>query len=229
MDELVLSAETGRSLGSRSSRRLRREGRVPGVVYGMGADPVSIAVEWPELRRVLTTDAGLNALIQLEVEGDRLLSMVRDVQRDPVRRDVLHVDFLRIDAGIEIEVEVPIHLEGEAKEVTNEDGMVDQTLFTLMVYAKPNAIPNELVADISDLTIGDSVRVGDLPLPNGVRTEVDPEEAVASGTLTRSTIEAIAEEEAAEAEALAEELAEEGGDAGADEGGDDAGDGDAED
>src|SRR5579871_3855242 len=111
--DVTLVAETGRVTGSRPARRLRAEGLVPGVVYGLDREPVSVAVAWPELRRALTTEAGLNALITLDVEGHQDLTIVKDLQRDPVRRSVTHVDFLRIDRDAEISVDVPIVLVGE--------------------------------------------------------------------------------------------------------------------
>ena len=205
MSEIVLSAETTRETGTRSSRRLRREARVPAVVYGLSQDPVSIDVDWPDLRRALTTDAGVNAVIHLEFGGDKQMSIVKDIQRHPVRRDVIHVDFLRIDPKQDVTVDVPIVMVGEAKEVSDADGMVDQNLFSLTVNSAPDSIPNELEIDISDLVIGDSKRVGDIALPAGVTTDVDVEETVAVGMITRSTLEAMAADEAAEA---AEEEAE---------------------
>lgn len=201
MAELHLLTETGRPLGSRASRRLRREAKVPGVLYGLDADPIALAVGYSELRQVLTTDAGLNALISLEVDGERYLSLVKELQRHPVRDEVIHVDFVRIDATAELSVDVPIVLEGEARKVTDENGMVDQTLFMLTIFSSPDAIPNELVVDISELELNDAIRVGDIALPAGVRTEVDAEEPVAVGTVTRSTMESMAEDEAAEAAA----------------------------
>lgn len=200
MAELVLNADTGRALGSSSSRRLRHQNKVPGVVYGLESEPVSVAVDYGELRQVLTTDAGLNALIRLDIGGDVQLSIVKELQRHPVRDEVVHVDFLRIDPTQELAVDVPIVLEGEARKVTDENGMVDQTMFALAVLASPTSIPNEFIVDISELEINDAVRVADIPLPAGVRTEVDPEEAVAVGTVTRSTMESMAEEAAGEVE-----------------------------
>ncbi|MDP6287737.1 MAG: 50S ribosomal protein L25 [Acidimicrobiales bacterium] len=201
MSEIVLSAETTRETGTRSSRRLRRAGRIPAAVYGLSQDPVSIDVDWPDLRRVLTTDAGVNAVIHLEFDGAKQMSIVKDIQRHPVRRDVIHVDFLRIDPKQDVTVDVPIVMVGEAKEVSDADGMVDQNLFSLTVNAAPDSIPNELEIDISDLVIGDSKRVGDIALPAGVTTDVDVEETVAVGMITRSTLEAMAADEAAEEEA----------------------------
>jgi large subunit ribosomal protein L25 len=138
---------------------------------------------------------------------------VKDMQRHPVRRDVLHVDFLRVDLDKEVEVEVQIVLEGDALKVSQADGMVEQTLNALLVSAKPDAIPPQITVDISDLEIGDAIRVGDLELPAGVETPVDPEEPIVSGQhgITEEDLEtdAVAEvpEEAAEGE---EEAAEEG-------------------
>lgn len=225
MSELLLTAETGRQTGTRSSRRLRAEGRIPGVVYGLGKDPVAVSVDWPALRKALTTDAGVNALITLDIDGDQQLSIVKEIQRHPTRRNVTHVDFIRLDAGAEIEVEVPIVLEGEARNVTQVSGMVDQSLFSLAIYSKPQDIPTEVSVDISELEVGEAVHVSDIVLPAGVRTEVDPEESVASGVVTRSTLEAMREEEEA-AEAAEGDDAAEGG-AAAD--GDDAADSDGDD
>ena len=153
------------------------------------------------------------------------MSIVKEIQRHPVGRDVTHVDFLRIDPDQDVTVDVPLVMVGDAKAVTDADGMVDQNLFSLTVNAAPDSIPNELEVDISDLTVGDSLRVADIALPAGVTTDVDPEETVAVGMITRSTLEAMAADEAAEAEALAIELeGAEDGEGAADEASDDTGD-----
>ena len=206
MSEIVLTADTTRQTGTRPSKRLRREQRVPAVVYGLSQDPVSIDVAWADLRGALTTDAGVNAVIHLEIAGEKQMSIVKEIQRHPVRRDVIHVDFLRIDPDEDVTVDVPLVMIGEAKAVTDADGMVDQNLFSLTVNASPENIPNELEMDISALGIGDSLRVSDIVLPTGVTTDVDPDETVAIGMITRSTLEAMAAEEAAELEAEAIEL-----------------------
>lgn len=199
MSELLLMAETGRPTGTRSSRRLRAEGKIPGVVYGLGEDPVAVTVEWPALRRALTTDAGVNALLTLSVNGHEQLSIVKEIQRHPTRRDVTHVDFIRLDPNVELSVEVPIILQGDAKHVTDASGMVDQSLFSLSILTKPDTIPTELTVDISGLEVGEAIHVSDLVMPTGVRTEVDGEETIASALVTRSTLDAIREDEEAEA------------------------------
>lgn len=209
--DVTVTAATGRTTGSRPSNRLRAEGRIPGVLYGLGKDPISLDVDRRELRQALTTEAGLNALVTLELDGTRELSIVKELQRHPVRNEVIHVDFVRVDVNEELLVEVPIVLEGEAKKVLAEQGVVDQVLYTLSVYAKPNAIPNELTLDISDLEVGATIQVGDLSLPAGARTEIDADETVVTASVTRAAVEEEGAEEAAEGDGAADV-------AGADEG-----------
>ncbi len=200
-EKLLLNATRGRPQGTRASRRLRSEGNVPAVVYGLDREPISVSVTWPDLRLALNTDAGLNALITLSIDGDEQLSIIKDLQRHPVRREVMHVDFLRVTTDQEIEVDVPLVLVGEALEVTRANGMVDQTMYSLTVLAKPANVPDEIEVDISDLALGDSIKVGALNLPAGVTTTVDPEDAVATSLVTRSTREAMAAAEASAAKA----------------------------
>jgi len=200
MAEITVTADTGRPTGSRASGRLRAEGKVPGVVYGQGKDPVPVAVVWRDLRHALVGEAGLNALIDLHVDGGSELVMVKDLQRHPVRRDVLHVDFLRVNRDQELTVEVPINLSGEATAVLNEEGVVEHLLHSLTITAKPADIPNEFVIDISALTLGESIRVSDISLPAGVTSNVDLDEVIV-GTSVSSAVEAPeAEGEEGEAE-----------------------------
>jgi large subunit ribosomal protein L25 len=222
MAEITLAASTGRPTGSRASGRLRAEGKVPATVYGLGRDAVSVTVDWRELRHVLTTDAGLNAIIDLSVdEATSEITIVKDLQRHPIRRNVLHVDFLRVSADVAIEVEVPITLVGEAKAVTGNDGIVEQQMFNLTVLAKPGAIPDELIVDITDLEIGHSIRVGDLTLPAGAETTIDADEPVVTGAGAQAE-EAAPAAEGAEGAAAEGEAGES---AGGGEGGDSGGEG----
>ncbi len=208
MDEVSLVADVGRVKGSSESRRLRLAGKVPGVLYGHGIDPIDVAVGSRELRAALTSESGLNALISLDVDGKNHLAMARQLQRHPVRRTIDHVDFVIVRRDEVVSVEVPIHLVGEALDVERADGMVEQSLHSLVVEAKPGDIPNAIEVDISDLSIGDAIRVSDLKLPAGATTEVDPEEIVVAGQATRMAVETEAEEEAAAAAAA--DAAEEG-------------------
>jgi large subunit ribosomal protein L25 len=200
---------------------LRAEGKVPATVYGLGGDAVTVSVQWRDLRHALTTEAGMNALINLQIDEQATeLTIVKELQRHPIKRSVLHIDFLRVSRDVAIEVEVPIVLVGEAEQVTRDGGTVDQALFHLTISAKPGSIPNELTVDISGLTIGDAVRVGDIALPEGVETEVDAEEPVVIGSAPQAEeVTEAPEGEAAEAGAEGEAGAGEGPDAAPSEGG----------
>lgn len=196
---ITLTASTGRTAGSRSSSRMRADGLVPGVVYGLGRDSVAVSVPWPDLRRALTTEAGLNALITLEVDGQTDLAIIKDLQRHPIRRNVLHVDFLRVDPNAPVAVEVPLVLVGEAKKVEGRRGIVDQPLKTLTVKAKPTEIPSQIEIDVTDLDIGDSITVAAISLPAGVTTDIDEGVQLVLGLATRFSVEDETEGEGGEA------------------------------
>ena len=161
---------------------------------------MAVAVDLGDLRVALSTDAGLNALITLDVEGDQQLSIVKDLQRHPVRRDILHVDFLRIDPDNEVEIEVPLVLTGEPKKVTQASGMVDQVMHHVPVRAKPADIPVEVTADVSDLEVGSSLRISDINFPDGVAPAGETDAAFAVGLITRSTKEYLRQLKAAQEE-----------------------------
>ena len=227
MEEVALAAETGRPTGSAAARRLRAAGKIPAVLYGHGIDPEAVAVDGRSLRLALNQEAGLNALITLDVAGTRHLAMARQLQRDPVRGTVDHVDFVIVRRDEIVAADVPVHLVGEAEQVHRADGLVEQQLFTLAVHATPGNIPASIEVDITSLAIGDAIRVGDLALPQGVTTDVDPEEPVVAGQASRvaAEIEAEAAEAAEEAGVPAAERAEAAEAAGTESGEDQAGGG----
>ena len=194
MPDTTLTAQTGREIGSSSTRRLRAEGKIPGVVYGHGTDPISVAVVAREFQVAMSGDAGLNTLLQLKVDGKQLLTMARDIQHHPVRNVVSHVDFLIVNVDELISAEVTINLVGEAVEVGHGDGIVDQQLFTLHVKAKPNEIPPSVDIDISGLTIGGALHVSDIIIPAGVELESDLGATVVAGNPPRVQVATTAEE-----------------------------------
>jgi len=214
MPEIALTAQAGRPTGSRPARRLRAAGKVPAVLYGHGVEAQPIAVDGRELRSALTTDAGLNALLALKVDGTSHLAMARELQRDPVRGTVRHVDFVIVRRDEIVTVDVPLTVVGEAIQVHQGDGVVDQQLHGLSVKATPARIPTHLEVDISGLAIGDTIRVGDVPLPEGVTTDVDPDTAIVAGQPPQvKAADLVTEAEAAaaaEAAAIAEAEAEAG-------------------
>ncbi len=205
MPEITLSAEVGREPGSSTTRRLRREGKIPGVVYGHGTDPVSVAVDGPELRVALSGEAGTNQLIELDCGADKYLVLARQLQRHPVRGTLQHVDFQITSRDETVTVEVPITIVGDPVEVRHADGSVDQQFFNVAISARPGAIPTVLELDISAMVPGDILRVADLDLPEGASIAGDPEQAIAIAHVGRGARGAEGEggEEAAEGEAPA--------------------------
>jgi large subunit ribosomal protein L25 len=196
MSEVILTAHTGRATGSSSSRRLRAEGHIPAVLYGHGMASLSIHVDRRELRLALTGPAGHNALVNLQVDGETHPTIVKSLQRDPVRRTVSHVDFLKVSLDEEIEISVPFHLEGEAKAVLDEDGLVDPAVDSITVRTTPRNVPGGFTYDVSELQIGDVIRAGQLPMPEGVVLVDDPEMAIV--TALAAAAEEVPEVEEAE-------------------------------
>jgi large subunit ribosomal protein L25 len=199
MAEITLAAEVGRSLGTRASRRLRRDGKIPGTLYGHGMDPVSLAVAARDLRAALNGEAGSNQLLNLDTGSTTYLALAREMQRHPVANTVTHVDFQIVRRDEVVSAEVSVVLTGEALEVHHGDGLVDQQMFTLAINALPSDIPISIELDVSELVIGGQLRVSDLKLPAGVTTDVDGEAAVVIGQPPR--VIAVEGEEGAEGEA----------------------------
>lgn len=204
-DQVTLTAEPreGRSKGE--GRRLRRAGRVPAVAYGAGLAATPVSVDALELYHALRTDAGLNALIRLEIDGATHLTLARQLQRHPVRREIMHVDFVAVERTRKVTVDVPINLIGEAAGAS-EGGVVDQVRFDVPVEVLPLEVPDSIELDISDMQIGDLRRLGDLSLPEGVELLDDPDATVVSVSVPQAE---VTEEEAVE-EALEGALEAEG-------------------
>jgi large subunit ribosomal protein L25 len=200
MSETVLQAEVGRRAGSSDARRLRADGKIPAVVYGRGMDPISVSVDRRELRQALSGAAGMNTILDLTVEGTVYPSLIKDIQRHPVKRSVQHIDFIQVNLNEEIVVSIPIHLEGEAKDVSANGGLVDLSMQELQVRTTPRNIPDGVVIDVSEMTMDTVIRVEDIALPSGVAAEADADAPVVT-VLTMRTPVLDAEEEAAEAAA----------------------------
>ena len=200
MSETVLQAEVGRRAGSSDARRLRADGKIPAVVYGHGMDPISVSVDRRELRQALSGAAGMNTILDLTVDGTVYPSLIKDIQRHPVKRSVQHIDFIQVNLNEEIVVSIPIHLEGEAKDVSANGGLVDLSMQELQVRTTPRNIPDGVVIDVSEMTMDTVIRVEDIALPSGVAAEADADAPVVT-VLTMRTPVLDAEEEAAEAAA----------------------------
>jgi large subunit ribosomal protein L25 len=201
MPDITLASEPRTERGSRPSGRLRREGKVPAVVYGRGTDAVSITVPARELQHILAGEAGANSLITLDVGGESVLTLARQIHRHPTRGELVHVDFVRISRDVAVIAEIPVHLLGEAEGV-KDGGLLEQLMFQLTVEALPQHIPVAIEADVSALTIGDHIRVADIALPDGVSSPVESDAVVALVAAPRvATADEGAEGEGVEGEA----------------------------
>lgn len=201
MSQTKLVATTGRTTGTPSSRRLRAEGQIPAVLYGRGMSPVSVTVDRRDLRLALSGPAGSNTVLDLQVDGTSYPAVIKEMQRHPIRRTVNHIDFFQVNMNEEITVSVSIRLEGEAKAVQAEGGLVDPAVDSVDVLTTPNNMPNEFVIDITDLKPGDVIRLADLPLPAGVTATGDPEMPIVTVIMGRNSGPAAAAEGGAEAPA----------------------------
>ena len=199
MEEVTLVADVGRPVGKSAARKIRRDGKVPAIVYGLGSDPEPVAVPSRELQHILAGAGGANTLINLDLSGREELVLARQVVRHPVRHTLVHVDLIRVRRDQAVSAEVPIHLTGEAQG-TKDGGLLEQDTFTLSIEAKPGDLPAGISADISALGIGDQLIVSDLKLPPGVITTQDPGDLVAHVSAPRG-LDLPEEAEAAEGEA----------------------------
>jgi large subunit ribosomal protein L25 len=178
MSQTTLVASTGRETGSPASRRLRATDQIPGVLYGQGMTPVSVAVARRDLRIALSGPAGFNTVLQLEVDGKVYPAVIKDVQRHPVKRNVSHIDFLQVNMSETITVSVPLHITGEAKAVLADGGLVDPSVDSIEVECTPGNMPNEFTVDISAMVPGDVIRLSSLTMPAGVVALGDPDMAI---------------------------------------------------
>jgi large subunit ribosomal protein L25 len=207
---LVVSARGADQVGSRRVRRLRKEGLVPGVLYGKGHSR-AIVVEERQLRSALTGPSGLHAIVDVVIEGQKTPhhAVLKEYQRHPIRGTLTHVDFHEVRLDQAIQASVAVQFVGESPGA-KQGGVVQQVTRELRVEALPTAIPEHIDADISELEVGGTVRLADLPAIEGVTYLDDPETVLANCSIPRGITELEEAEaaEAAEAEAEAAEAAE---------------------
>jgi large subunit ribosomal protein L25 len=192
----TLAAELRAKVGTTSSNALRREGKIPGVLFGHGADPTAIALNARTLAEILHA-GGRNRLLTIELDGKRDTALVRDVQRDPISRRILHVDFQRVGATEEISATLPIVTLGVAKGVAEFGGVLEVVSHTIGVRGPANALPDQIEIDVSELGVHEHLSAGDLKLPAGLKLDVDPATVLVS--VAPSTVARQLEEETAAA------------------------------
>lgn len=177
--ELTVAPREG--VGKSVSRRLRRSGKTPGILYG-GASPVNIAVDPREVFRIIHGHEGSTQLLRVTFEGskDSRMVILRDLQLDPVSENLVHVDLQEVNMDKPIQVTVALHHVGEAIGVRDTQGILEMVLREIQVSCLPGNIPEDLKADVSNLAIGDVLTVGELVVPEGVRVLTDKAQAVAT-------------------------------------------------
>ncbi|MDP9801219.1 large subunit ribosomal protein L25 [Arcanobacterium wilhelmae] len=207
-DRLTLVGEKRTEFGKGFARRMRVAGKVPAVVYGHGVDPLHVTLDYHETYMAVRGNA--NALISLELEGEKHLVLLKDKQVNPLSRKIEHLDLLRVNAKEKVEVEVPVVIEGEPF----GDAVATVELMQILVKAPVIDIPEQIVVSVEGLEDGTTVRIADVKFPEDVETELDPEDPVVVVAVPQVDPELEAEAEANEAgDADAEPAAEAEGDA----------------
>ncbi|MES1948959.1 50S ribosomal protein L25/general stress protein Ctc [Salinisphaera sp. C84B14] len=217
MEAFELNAEKRTAKGRAENRRLRRNGRVPAIIYGGNGEPVMLTLEHNDLDHHLDNEAFFSHIIKIHVDGGSTEEVVlRDLQRHPAKPFIEHADFLRIVAGEALRMSVPLHFVGEEEcpGVADEDGVVQHNMNDIEIECLPRNLPEYIEVDCSKLHLHDSVHLSELVLPEGVQIvelmgdeEDQTDRTVVSVQVPRAAIELEAEEEA-EAEAAAAEEAE---------------------
>ncbi|MCY3825028.1 MAG: 50S ribosomal protein L25 [Nitrospinae bacterium] len=209
MENLSLSVDKRALTGKSGARAVRRAGNIPGVVYGI-KDSTPLTIKPKELEALLGTRAGSNVVFQLKVEGEAASDrpvIVKELQRDPMKGTIFHADFLEIRMDEKIEIAVPLSLSGESPG-EKMGGTISQLLRELEISCLPNAIPEHIEVDISEVEIGDVIHVRDLQIPEGVELVADPDDPVMTVIVPVEEEEEVEEDELLGVEAEGEEAPE---------------------
>ena len=199
MPDALLPAEVRPERGSRPAGRLRREGKLPAVVYGLGKDAIAVTVSAKALSGILSSRTGANTLITLQIDGSDHLALARQVVRDPVKGTLTHADFVRVRADQTITAEVRLSLLGQPEGVA-QGGMLEQLMHSLTVEGLPGQLPTEIEHDVTPLVLGAQLHVSDVQLPAGVVIANDPGELIAMISVPRGLAEGEGEVAAVEGE-----------------------------
>jgi len=198
MATATLSATPRNDRGTGVARKLRQIGQVPAVIYGHGREPQSLALNTREVDRLLSTISAASTVIELSVDGRTARTLIREIQRHPVKRNVLHLDFQELVAGEKVTVSVPLRFTGVADGVRNGGGILEETMHQLHLRLDPSSIPDHIDVDVTPLTIGHSIHVRELTLPDGVTVLDDENATVCVCTAPKAVVETVAAPEAEE-------------------------------
>ena len=195
-----LSVSTREARGTAKTRRLRKAGRVPGVLYRPGGDSLAFDADEYEVRRLIRRGGIRSAVVDLTVDSESPRTVLfKQWDSDPVRDQIIHLDLQEVDLTVEVEADVPVILVGTAAGV-REGGILDQTALTVRVRALPDALPRSIEFDVSEVGLGESVHAGDLAAPAGCTIVTEAEHGIASVMVTRAALAADEEELAEGAE-----------------------------
>jgi large subunit ribosomal protein L25 len=190
--------------GKGAARALRRAGRIPAVVYGHAREPQPLTIDTRELDRLLGQISAENTVVDLTVGGRTARTLIREIQRHPFRRQVLHIDFQELVAGEKVTVRIPLVLTGSAVGVRVDGGILDQTLRDLEIEVDPVNMPNHIDVDVTNLVIGASIHVSDLVLPTGVESLTEGGTTICVCSAPRAVVEEVAAPAAEAVEPAAE-------------------------
>jgi large subunit ribosomal protein L25 len=179
MATVSLSANSREGKGKGAARTLRSQGQIPAVIYGHGREPLALALNARDLDKMLSHIQAESTVIEVTVGGQTAKTLIREIQRHPIKRQILHVDFQALVAGEKVTVSIPIVLQGIPEGVRLEGGVLDQTLREIEIEVDPSNIPDHVEYDVTNMVIGDSVHISDLKVPEGVEVLDDPETSVA--------------------------------------------------
>jgi large subunit ribosomal protein L25 len=199
MASATLSATLRHDTGKGVARKLRQNGEIPGVIYGHGRESQSLTINAREFERLISRVAAASTVIELDLGGTTARSLIREIQRHPFKKLIMHVDFQEVVAGEMVTLKCPIVYVGTPYGVRTEGGVLDQIMHELTIMALPSQIPDHINVDISDLHVGKSIHVSDLTLPEGIKVVDDASATVciiqASKAGTTETTDATAEPE----------------------------------
>ena len=213
MEQIRLKAEIRTELGKIEVKKLHKAGLIPAVCYGEGEKSIHLKLQLHDMHKVLHTSRGENAVINLEISGGHIKNrtvIIKEIQYDPIRDTIRHIDFQHISLTEVIKVKVPIHTKGESPGV-KEGGVLEHLFWELEIECLPTQIPERIDVDISKLVIGDSIPVKDLTFPPGVKVVHKPEELVIQVVAPKVEVveEVVPEEEVTEPEVITKEKKEE--------------------